>query len=277
MSLTAPILDEVAQSVGSRWGWPDGGAQGLRAWLGLPDPQRPSEPHDLVSADHDLPSRRAVRSVVIASDYRSGSTVLAEGLTGAGGYGIPVEYFQAGAMERKFVRFADTSPDGYLRHVMTRRTSASGVFGTKVFWPESPIIERLPDPVIISLSREDVAAQAVSTWTALTTNIWRSSRSQRSGDAPYDRRRLVALAGMHAHHAACWRRALAGVPVIDVTYEELSRDPVATMESIVAALGDRGMPAEGSVPQPRLARQASQHSQQLASRLTDDILERRWE
>lgn len=256
-------------------GWPDGGAQGLRTWLGLPDAKRAPGQYDLDSADHDLPSREAIRSVVIATDYRSGSTLLAEGLAGAGGYGVPREYFQRGAMDRHFARFADPSPQQYARNVMGGRTSSSGVFGVKVFWPEALIIEQLPDPVIIRLRREDVVAQAVSTWTALMTDVWRSPEPSGASAVPYDLPRLTALVAMHAHHAANWTEFLAGVSVIDVTYESLAADPTAVTESIVASLNERGLPPEGPVPRPRLARQASRHSQVLATRLTEDLLKGR--
>jgi len=209
---------------------------------------------------------------VIATDYRSGSTLLAEDLTAAGGYGAPAEYFQRGAMQRHFTRFADPSPDKYLSNVMGARTSSSGVFGVKVFWPESVIIDELPDPVIIRLRREDVVAQAVSTWTALVTDVWRSPEPSDGSDVPYDLVRLSALVAMHAHHDASWRDLLAGVPVIDVAYEDLSANPPAVTESIIAALTEQGMPPEGPVPQPQLARQSTPHSRRLAERLTDDLV-----
>lgn len=270
------VLDDLAIEVAARMGWPEGGASGMRAWLGLPDSGRSSRHYDLATVQSDLPPRQTHRSLVIATDYRSGSTLLAEGLAGAGGYGIPLEYLQRGAMERKFARFAAASQNGYLSSVMSRRTSPTGVFGIKLFWPEASAIYELPDPTIIWLRRGDVIAQAVSTWTALVTGVWRTSSSSED-DVPYDRARLIALVGMHWHHDTSWQRALAGLPVLDVTYERLSTDPIGVTEEIVAELGRRGMPSEDPVPKPRLARQASQRSRFLADQLVEDVLKGRWD
>ena len=257
-------------------GWPEGGASGLRAWLGLPDSGHSSRRYDLATAQSDLPTRQAHRSLVIATDYRSGSTLLAEGIAGAGGYGIPLEYLQRGAMERRFARFAAPSPKDYLSGVMSRRTSPTGVFGIKLFWPEASAIHELPDPTIISLRRRNVIAQAVSTWTALVTGVWRSSSSFED-DIPYDQERLLALVAMHRHHDTSWQQALAGLPVLDVTYEGLATDPMGVTEEIVAELGRRGMPSEGPVPKPRLVRQASQRSRTLADKLVGDIVKGGWD
>lgn len=259
-------------------GWPAGGASGLRAWLDLPDPDLPPAAYHLASADCDLPAREPERSLVIATDYRAGSTLLAEGLVGAGGYGVPLEYLQRGAMERRFARFAAPSMRAYASRVMRARTSASGVFGIKLFWPEARALEDLPDPLVIWLRREDIVAQAVSTWTALVTHVWRSTAPSAT-EVPYDRARLVALVAMHAHHDACWQAALGGQAsgdVITVTYERLAAAPLPVMNSVVTALAQRGMPPDGAIPDPRLARQASRISQDLATRLTQDLLTARW-
>ena len=209
--LPGDLLERLTAEVGARRGWPEGGASGMRTWLGLPDSGQAPVPYDLASAEFDLPSCEPERTLVIATDYRSGSTLLAEGLAMAGGYGVPLEYLQRGAMERKFARFAAPTQDQYLRAVMRSRTSSSGVFGIKLFWPESGSLAQLSEPVIVWLRRGDVVAQAVSTWTALTTGAWRST-SATEGDARYDRSRLICLVAMHAHHDACWRTALTAHP-----------------------------------------------------------------
>lgn len=274
--LPAGVLDDLTIAVAERNGWPEGGASGLRAWLGLPAELGAPTPYDLATAIHDLPPRQAHRSLVIATDYRSGSTLLAESLTGAGGYGVPLEYLQRGARERRFARFAAHSPGDYLANVIQRRTSSSGVFGIKLFWPEASAVQQLPDPTVIWLRRGDVVAQAVSTWTALVTGVWRSAASVES-DVPYDRSRLTALVGMHWHHDMSWKQALADTTVIEASYEHLAADPTGETEAIISALKRRGMPPEGPVPEPRLARQASPRSRALAERLAEDVLNGHWD
>ena len=279
MRLPARVLEALTTDIAGRMGWPAGGASGLRTWLDLPDPQRPPAPYDLASVEADLPAQKTTRSFVIATDYRTGSTLLAEALTGAGGYGVPLEYLQRGAMERRFARFTEPSPSAFLTRVMRARTSASGVFGIKLFWPESPALRDLPRPVVIHLRREDVLAQAVSTWTALNTHEWRATSESRTtsestGEVPYDRARLMALTAMHAHHDACWVALLRAMPSLDVipmTYEQLAANPLATITDLVVHLTNRGMPPAGEVPTPRLARQSNAGSMRLASRLEGDL------
>ena len=275
MTTPVSVLDELRRDVASRMGWPDGGAAGLRAWLDLPNTHIPAAPYDLTLPEHDRAQRQPHRSLVIATGYRSGSTLLAEGLAGAGGFGVPVEYLQAGAMQRRFPRFAAPTTSEYLSTVMRHRTCATGVFGIKLFWPEARFLDQLPDPTIIRLRREDVLAQAVSTWSALVTGVWRSP-SPRTAEVPYDRARLTALTAMHAEHDANWQQALAGRPVINLTYEQLSVDPREAIESLVSELARAGLPAEGAVPPPRLARQGGERARALIDRLAEDIRSGRW-
>ena len=272
--MPAGVIAALTADIGMRMGWPAGGASGMREWLGLPDPEVPPAPYDLASAAADLPPREPTRSLVIATDYRTGSTLLAEALAGAGGYGIPLEYLQRGAMARRYARFAEPSPADFLTRVMHARTSASGVFGIKLFWPESPSLHHLPDPLVIHLRRADVVAQAVSTWTALITHQWRAIAAH-AHEVPYDGERLMALTAMHAHHDACWSSRLAELPasrVITTTYESLAADPVTEAANLVHELAARGMPPSRSIPPPRLTRQSGRSSAHLASRLADALV-----
>lgn len=269
--LPAEVKEQVRLDVGARMGWPAGGAAGMRAWLDLPDPDGPPAPYDLTSADHDLPARQPTRSLVIATDYRSGSTLLADGLTSAGGYGVPLEYLQAGTRERRFSRFPAASEREYLAAVMSARTSASGVFGIKLFWPEADGLAVLPDPLIVWLRRSDVVAQAVSTWTALVSGEWRTTKPS-APDVPYDAPRLTALVAMHAHHDESWRSTLSSIPHMELTYEHLSTDPVTAMTELMSALTRQGMAPERPVSTPRLARQAGGTSVLLADRLRRDLM-----
>jgi len=269
--LPIEVKQQVMRDIEARMGWPAGGAAGMRTWLGLPDPNNPPAPYVLASAAHDLPARQPTRSLVIATDYRSGSTLLADGLAGAGGYGIPLEYLQAGTRERRFARFPATSDRDYLDAVMAARTSASGVFGIKLFWPEASGLTALPDPLIVWLRRDDVVAQAVSTWTALVSGEWRTTMPSEP-DVPYDAPRLTALVAMHTHHDEAWRSALREIPHIELTYEQLSADPVMAMTGLVTVLTQQGMAPDGPVMPPRLARQAGRTSTLLADRLRRDLM-----
>ena len=145
---------------------------------------------------------RAVRSVVVASEVRSGSTLLCQALGATGVVGLPREYLQPGMVRerppdvRGAVTDAAASADGavrerlllrrhwweyrriesatlpaYLDGVVRRRTTANGVFALKIHWGNFARVrdldgftfDMLPQPITwIHIRRMDLVAQAVS-------------------------------------------------------------------------------------------------------------------
>lgn len=173
---------------------------------------RRAAPPLLFGAHNDLQwPGRSVGSVVIASEPRSGSTLLADALADTGEFGIPHEYLiypEIGKATREFglprptlsqrfripVRRALGRPDWwavfdfrredlphFLNELVRRRTSSNGVFALKIHWRTySMMSERfgfefdmLPQPIQwVHLERDDVVAQAVSFVKAQQTGVF---------------------------------------------------------------------------------------------------------
>jgi trehalose 2-sulfotransferase len=138
------------------------------------------------------------RCYVVCSTPRNGSGMLCRGLAASGVAGAPAEYYNI----NQRVPLAERWGSGpglraYTDALRGRRSSAAGVFGTKLHWdqleglfgellPEGlpdDLAERyaaagaalralLPDVRFVHLVRVDVDRQAVSLWTALNRNVW---------------------------------------------------------------------------------------------------------
>jgi len=266
----------LAEDVHRRYGDCPSGAAGLADWLGVEYRRHPESDHDLTAPDYDEPARTPRRCIVLAATYRSGSTLLAECLITAGGYGCPLEYFQVGAQDRRFARFA--GPD-YVDTVMRHRTGPSGVFGVKLFPADlraAPgLWQRFGDSIVVRVRRRDRVGQAVSAWRAINGGPWRAASGVGPAPPPvYDYEAIRRLVGLFAWEDRWWDRIVPDrTPT--VWFEDLANDHGGTFRALLAELQARGLPADGEPAQPRLARQADAHSQEMAERFVDEYRSRR--
>jgi trehalose 2-sulfotransferase len=172
--------------------------------------------------DLDWPGR-AVRSVVVASEARSGSTLLCQALGATGLVGLPREYLQPAWFESGHRTFGAPSPTpqerrrrlrarlllrrqwweyqriesatlpAYVDGVVRRRTSGNGVFALKIHWSnyvrEQELagftFEMLPQPITwIHIQRRDLVAQAVSYVKANQSGVFAVSSRRPRFSAP---------------------------------------------------------------------------------------------
>jgi LPS sulfotransferase NodH len=315
VQLTGDEKLAIEHDVLERFGTSPGNASGLRQWLELPPPPRsgPSEVYDLTTAAFDREFTPPVRSLALCGTYRSGSSLVAETLQAAGGYGIPLEYFQPGAAERRYRRWL-AGPEPYLDRVIGARTDPTGIFGVKLFWPDlsqltgldslvpetaaGQISRVLPPPVFVWIRRRDVVAQAISALRALRFDRWRSLTtgcspeserdSNRSASTPvpepsedvvstYDFDRLYRLVGMFLHHDALWVSCLSNsaAPRVDIWYEDLAANPVQPLGQLTQRLAELGMPPQRSAPYPiRLRRQAPASAVVEVTRFLNELRDR---
>jgi LPS sulfotransferase NodH len=246
------------------------------------------------------------RSVVLCTHPRSGSTLLGEAIHQAGGAGMPLEYFHLGFRPRFEQRWGTRALDDYIGAVHRFRTDPAGVFGVKFFWrdleelaherdggprhdvPRPPpdrldaadyrrlfakIEAAIPNPVFVHLRRQDRLRQAVSARIAGQTGRWRrvegAPLAPSKAESSYDYEQLAALMSYskacHAHWSALF--AAIGVTPYEITYEQLSRDYVATTRGVLQRIGARS----DDVPAPRLSQQSDSGSEAMAVRF---LLER---
>jgi LPS sulfotransferase NodH len=178
----------------------------------LPSADPASKPYDLATAEHDYPAWDGLplRTILICTHPRSGSTLLGEALYFAGGLGCPLEYFHAGFRPALAARWTSQSGgaglSGYGAAVHRCRTDASGTLSVKLFWRDvaelagelqpghfDDLHERPPEatspdtyreiaallaPLFpaahhLHLVRRDRVRQAVSAAAAVQTGVWR--------------------------------------------------------------------------------------------------------
>ncbi|MFZ5670780.1 MAG: Stf0 family sulfotransferase [Pseudomonadota bacterium] len=248
----------------------------------------PDGPYDLTLASADFPPWDGPprRSIVVCSHPRSGSTLLGEAMTFAGGLGCPLEYLHRGfrpAFERRW----ETSDALSYRAALHRlRTGPNGVFSIKLFWQDiedvalelapdrsSPVgmpgdttpdayrslfdllSAFLPNPEFVYLERADRVRQAVSAMVAAQSGLWRSiegvGRPAPQGAAVYDYDRVLANIALGDYSREHWRGFFAANAIRPrfVTYEDLDARYARTVGALLAELG-----AEDATPPPRRMR-----------------------
>lgn len=234
---------------------------------------------------------------VVCSTPRSGSGLLCRALGATGVAGTPTEYFnpaRRAALSRRWG--CGSGLAAYLEALQARRTSHTGIFGTKLHWhqlealraealgrraSEGPFeqsatfVENLVGgrPRYVHILRRDVDRQAISLWTAERTGVWGRPEAPAASNAvkvPYSFegiqrcRRRIALGELH------WDRFFRfnGIEPIEVEYEALCADHAAA----VAGLLERLVPgADVEIPPPMTVRQADARSEQLLERFLSDL------
>jgi len=266
----------------------------------------PAKGYDLAGPDRDYPAWDGppARSVVICTHQRSGSTLLGEAITFAGGMGIPLEYFHRGFRPALAARWGSIGTSGYVAALHRHRTDPSGILAVKLFWqdvadlaaeqdpacealraiaPGEPAVDLyrraravldgvLPNAVWISLERRDAVRQAVSLERAAQTDVWRDIGARDISGAPTPSYRFEALAArLHWIRRARsrWRSFFAanGIVPHEICYEEMVRDPAGTLEGLCRLMG-RDCPP---LPAARTRRQADSLSEEWTKRLLRDL------
>ena len=255
--------------------------------------------YDLSGEGADYPPWRGppARTLIVATQQRSGSTLLGEAIYFGRGLGCPLEYFHRGFRPAFEERWDVTSLDAYIAQLQHRRTDPSGTFSLKLFWRDvldlanerapgvfenlrlAPpaqvptetyrgLYNLLPDFLRsaswILLSRRDAVRQAVSTFVAWKTESWRrlfedESRplSAPAYDAVQIRRLLSRVLRSNAH----WQRFLESndLPHVNVVYEDMEEDYAGTVRRLLHSLGCPDAP----IAAPRLHKQTNAWSEEL--------------
>ena len=269
---------------------------------GLPSAGLSNKPYDLATVEHDYPARDGLplRTILICTHPRSGSTLLGEALYFAGGLGCPLEYFHAGFRPALAERWGCKGLSDYGRTVHRLRTDASGTLSVKLFWrdvaelagelqpgrfddlhqrpPEatSPDMYReiagllaplFPAARYIHLLRRDRVRQAVSAAAAVQTGIWRKipqMGERTEATAPsFDFatiERLIAYADFCHRHWHGLFEAIGAAPY-GLAYEDLTRDHDATVKAVLEHFG-----STAAVPPVRMKRQSDARNEAMVLR-----------
>ena len=143
---------------------------------------------------------------IVCATQRSGSTLLCEALQSTGVAGQPDEFLEPTNVRRWTAHLRTSSPAGYLAALRARRSSANGVFGLKLMFPDlvafiaasgkpidhaamaDQVDSLLPGVSYLWLTRRNKIRQAVSYLRAVQTDVWqlRDRATSPPGQYSYD-------------------------------------------------------------------------------------------
>lgn len=224
-----------------------------------------------------------MKSYILCSTPRTGSTLLCDLLKATKTCGAPDSFFMADADPHWLTVWGmpvggDPADRGYctamLKGAVTAGKGGTNVFGLRLMWSDLSALSALigtvhpgldrdsdrltaafGDVVYIHLRRGDKLAQAVSMVKAEQTGLWHIApdgteveRLAPPAQAEYDYTRIAAkMAELQAYDTAWtdWFEA-EGITPITIGYESLSNDPGSAVNRICAALGVPA-PAQGSL------------------------------
>jgi LPS sulfotransferase NodH len=230
----------------------------------------------------------AFAAYIICGTPRSGSTLLCDLLKQTGVAGRPDSYYRLPSIPDFVQRFGIAPGEGldferrYLAAVIEAGTADTGMFGLRVhalsildllgrlamLYPAEPTDRARIDAafgmtIYLRLRRHDKLAQAISRLKAEQSGLWHrhadgGAREQvKPYEAPvYDAARLMALIDETLEHEAVFDAWAAGQGImpVDVSYEDLSADPKATLAKVLGALGrDPAMADRAEVQTAKLA------------------------
>jgi LPS sulfotransferase NodH len=193
-----------------------------------------------------------LKSYIVASSYRCGSTFFCWKLWGTGVLGAPCEYLNVGAgrmlRDALMRRLGADTPERYFTELLACRTSKNGVFGMKAHFPHfeaalrwHPAILRVLSPVnYIYIDRKDMLAQAISMAKASQTDAWSEPGEEELTTTPvYNGPQIVqCLRELHQQKLG-WLRWFAANEITPfvVRYEDAVADPSSAIRRIVELLG----------------------------------------
>lgn len=234
--------------------------------------------------------------LLICATPRSGTTLLCDLLSETGVTGRPNSFYRAESVEH-FARelSVESGPDferRYLDAIIAEGRGGTDLFSMRVMWPSvsemrAKLSALFPDestnagriaaafgtPLYLYITRKDKIAQAISRIKAEQSGLWHraadGSVREQGGEyrAPaYDRAAIEASIAETTAHEAEWRRWFAreGIAPMELSYEELSTDPVGAIRRVLVAL-DRD-PAAADRVTPRTAKLADATSAEWAER-----------
>jgi trehalose 2-sulfotransferase len=255
-------------------------------------------------ADYACWEGRPLRSVIVCTHMRSGSTLLGEAMYVTGRLGCPIEYFHRGFQPYLATRWQTSTFQSYLDSVYRLRTDPSGTLGVKLFWRdvEELCFQRWPDeedrlrealaqntapsvytriykllgsyfpnPRFVYLYRRDRLRQAISLLKATQTRNFRLIPGVTEAPSllpEYDYDRILLYLGIgdycHLHWEEFFRST--GIVPYRISYEDFVRDFSTTVSGLFEFLGVRDV----AVITPRLHRQADQLSEEFLARFLRD-------
>ena len=164
---------------------------------------------DFNSKKYDLKKNNSndIRSYVIASTPRSGSTLLGKLLANTNLAGVPHEYLHDKHSKDYLSRWnIEKNIEHYIKELYKFRTSENNIFGIKIHYHQlknfnlvdTDLLSILHSPKFIFIKRKNKIEQAISFAKALQTKQWAIENNEKSKEAIYIYKEIeLALSQLH--------------------------------------------------------------------------------
>jgi LPS sulfotransferase NodH len=205
----------------------------------------------------DLPQAEVTLTYLILSQPRTGSTMLGSALEGTGMAGVPLEYFNPQHLKKLPQPVGPKELQTYYRDVVSRRTTPNGVFGMKLHHKQFASLFMEGGKVslrgqkfltsfdrVITISRRDKVAQAMSQITAFRKKNWNSDKRDDEGKQDYEFNRNDVPAILDSIRDAVlgelfWERLCEALKLnpLKVVYEDMCERPDEAFDRVLSYLG----------------------------------------
>ena len=223
------------------------------------------------------PSPPVRRSIVIASEERSGSEWLCQLMTATGSVGRPAEYLNA-PWFRNFI--PDYPEDAAAEMAIAHRagTTPNGIFAMKIHpWQFDKLMkegvllsEAFPQRVFLWISRRDRLRQAISLFRARQTDRYHEYRQPQALEQ-YDRTSILHTLDEIVQSSARWTQYFArnGIDPLVVWYEDLEANSIGTIEA-VARLVDVSFAQQSGTVERELKKQRDDTTEEWRQRFLSE-------
>jgi LPS sulfotransferase NodH len=191
---------------------------------------------------------------ILCATPRSGSTLLCTLLASSGVAGQPQSWFRTESMG-EYAQDWGIARDGafawndYLAAAIVAGRGDTEVMGLRLMWPTlQEVLARLDGPLerafgplrYVNLRRLDTVAQAVSRLKAEVSGTWHLGfeEAEHPAEVVYDFARIKAYRDEAEADNIAWVQWFAqnGIVPLEVSYEDLSANPVAVAETVLKSL-----------------------------------------
>lgn len=212
------------------------------------------------------------RYLLLCATHRTGSNLLEQYLKASAVAGKPKEFYSPDLSRELARKFHFPDPDGeFLRYheaVMAKWHTANGVFSAKIMWRHldsihtrfladpsvlghrpaasgwETLLELLPKPMVVHVTRRDKVRQAISMVRAKQTGVYTTvhvdrGRKQRMDPGDYDFHLIKHHVEKLASEDAAWVELFRnhGTPVRTVIFEDFVKAPQENTAQLLSHLG----------------------------------------
>jgi LPS sulfotransferase NodH len=236
----------------------------------------------ITRALRDITSPEPTKTIILCTDERTGSHLLAEILASTGLLGRAYEYFNTSWLKEHYDDYPDDVTD-QLSWAKRLGTTSNGVLSLKLHpWtmdrisPYLDLCRDLPDPRFVLLHRNDLLGQAISLHKAQSTRSY-TSWSKAVSDPTYDGQRIAALLSELAVRRQRWEVYFSrnGLQPYRVEYEQLRRAAAEVVAGIARAVEIGERPIIGRDAWYRFDRQSDEINDQWRERFLAEFRDTR--